>query len=246
MAVGAPIAAALLLLIRRMPQRWPLIAAAAMIPVIAIGIFATPLIVDPLFNKFTPMAQSDPLYARIESLAKRAGIGDAQVYVVDKSKQTNETNAYVTGLGSSTRIVIWDTLTRRMPPPQVGAVLGHEMGHYAEHHVVIGFIVSVVALLVVLPLTRAIALGLLARWGNKWGIVSLDQPSAMVVIVVSINLIAFIATPFASAGSRYIEHRADAFGLALTGDRVTFAKSMNWASHPTTLRTHTRRDGSRS
>jgi len=224
--IGALIASSVLLLIRRAPSRWPFVAAALLIPVVAAGIFAEPLIVDPLFNKFTPMAHSDPLYPRIESLARKAGIGDAVVFVVDKSKQTNETNAYVTGIGSTKRIVIWDTLIKRMTPKQVTAVVGHEMGHYAEHHIVFGFIATVAALFLVLPLTRAFAMGLFTRWGKRWRIDSLHEPGALAVILLVFNVIMLVAMPIASTASRYIEHRADAFGIAVTGDRITFATAL--------------------
>lgn len=223
--VGAVIAAGCLLIVRRSPKYWALIFAAVMVPVIAFAVFIEPLAIDPLFNKFTIMPASDPLRAPLERLARRAGVPNAQIYIVDKSKQTNETNAYVTGLGPSARIVIWDTLIKKMPADQVEAVASHEMGHYVEHHVIIGFVVASVGLFILFPLIRLFALGLLSRWGARWRIGSLSDPAALAVLLLTFNIAMLVVALPAAAVSRYIEHRADSFGLALSGDRVTFAKA---------------------
>lgn len=223
--VGALIAAGCMMVIRRSPKRWPLIFAAIMVPIIAFGIFVEPLVIEPMFNRFTVMPASNPLRAPLMSLAARAGIRDVQIFVVDKSKQTNETNAYVDGLGPSARIVIWDTVIAKMPPKQVMAIAGHEMGHYVEHHVVYGFLVGSVGLFVLFPLIRLVTLAALARFGPRWGIGSLADPAALAALLLVFNLAMLVIALPAAATSRYIEHRADAFGLAVTGDRVTFAEA---------------------
>jgi Zn-dependent protease with chaperone function len=224
-SIGAVAAGSLLWLIRRSPGAWPYWSAGLLVPVIAFGIFATPLVVDPLYNKFTPLAMNDPLRPGIERLASRAGIPNAQIFVVDKSRQTNETNAYVTGLGASARIVIWDTLIRKTTPAELDAVLAHEMGHYVEHHVVVGFWLTSASLFLILPLVRWISLALLRGVGRRWGAPSLHDPAALPVILLVVSLIAIATDPITQGVSRYIEHRADAFGLALNGDRAGMAEA---------------------
>ena len=106
MVTVVPIFWLLFWLIRRFPRRWALGFWAALIPIIAFSIFAAPVVIDPLFNHFTPLPPG-PLRTQIEALAAKAGIPDAPILVSDKSRQTHETNAYVTGIGSSARIVLW-------------------------------------------------------------------------------------------------------------------------------------------
>ena len=141
-ATTVPILWLLFWLIQKSPRRWAFWFWGALIPLIAFGIFVAPLVIDPLFNKFTPLPPG-PLRTRIEALAAKAGIPNAPVYVVDKSRQTHSTNAYVTGIGSSARIVLWDTTIQKMPQDQILAVVGHEMGHYVLKHLYWGFAMTV-------------------------------------------------------------------------------------------------------
>jgi Zn-dependent protease with chaperone function len=224
-AIGVVVVAFLLWLIKKTPKRWPYWFAAALTPLVAFGIFLAPLIFDPLFNKFTPLPASNPLYAPLHQLANKAGIPKAEIFVVDKSKQTDELNAYVTGIGASARIVIWDTLFKKMPPDQIEAVVGHEMGHYVEHHIWIGFGLAVIGLFVSIPIAAWFAGWLLARFGERWRVKSLADPAALPVLVLAATFLGYLAGPIENAISREIEHRADAFGLGLTKNRPAMARA---------------------
>lgn len=224
-AAGAALAGLVLVVIKRAPRRWPYLLAVIMAPLIAAAIFLAPLAIDPLFNAFKPLPKSSPLRPGIERLAIKAGIPHAQIFVVDKSRQTRQTNAYVTGLGSSERIVIWDTIIRKTSPRELDAVLAHEMGHYVERHVEIGFVVSSISLFVLFPLVRRFSEGLLKRFGGRWGIATLHEPAALLVIVLVVDVTLLVSSPISEGASRYIEHRADAFGLALSGDRIGMAEA---------------------
>ena len=224
-SIGAVVVGALLVFVRRWPSRWPFVFAAFASAVTAFLIFISPVLIDKAFNKFTPLPMSSPLRPGIERLAARAGIPDAQILVADKSRQTDETNAYVTGLGATRRIVLWDTLIRKMPPEQIDAVLAHEMGHYVEHHVTIGFWLTTVAFFVLLPLVRWMAEAMIAREGGRWGMATIHEPAAIPALLLSIGLIELIGSPISAAASRVIEHRADAYGLTLCQDRVSMARS---------------------
>lgn len=220
--IGVPVVVFLFWLIRKTP-RWPYWFAAALVPVVAFGIFLSPLLIDPLFNKFTPLPPANPMYAPLHQLADRAGIPHAQIFVVDKSAQTNELNAYVTGLGSSARIVIWDTVFKKMPPPQIEAVIGHEMGHYVEHHIWIGFGLTVIGLFIAFPIIAWGANWLVARFGKRWRVARLGDPVALPVLLLVATFFGYLTDPISNAVSREIEHRADAFGLGLTKNRVAMA-----------------------
>jgi len=224
-AIGVVVVMFLIWLIRRSPGRWPYWFAGALIPFIAFGIFLSPLLFDPLFNKFTPLPSTNRLYSPLHLLADRAGIPKAEIFEVDKSKQTDELNAYVTGLGSSARIVIWDTVLAKMPPDQVEAITGHEMGHYVEYHIWIGFGLTVIGLFVVLPITAWGARLLVARFGAKWKVTGLADPAALPALMLVFTLVGYVTDPISNAFSREIEHRADAYGLGLTHNRVAMARS---------------------
>jgi len=224
-ATTVPVLWVLFWLINRSPRRWALWFWGALIPIIAFGIFVAPLVVDPLFNTFTPLPPG-PLKTQIEVLAAKAGIPNAPIYVVDKSRQTRTTNAYVTGIGSSARIVLWDTLLPpRTPPDQVVAIVGHEMGHYVLKHLYWGFLMSVVGLLIVLPLAQRFLEWLLARHGKRWGIDGLTDHAAVPAFLLTATLLGFLLAPITNGVSREIEHQADVYGLQVTGDHPAMARA---------------------
>ena len=223
-ATTVPILWLLFWLIQKSPRRWALWFWGALIPLIAFGIFISPLVIDPLFNKFTPMPPG-PLKTQIEALAAKAGIPNAPVYVVDKSKQTHSTNAYVTGIGSSARIVLWDTTLQRMPPDQILAVVGHEMGHYVLKHLYWGFLMSVGGLLLLLPLAQKFAEWQITRFGPRWGVSGLTDYAATPALLLTMALFSFFLAPVTNGVSRVIEHQADAYGLAVTGNRPAMARA---------------------
>ena len=223
-ATTVPILWGLFWLINRSPRRWALWFWGALIPLIAFGIFVSPLVVDPLFNKFTPLPPS-PLKTRIEALAAKAGIPNAPVYVVDKSRQTHSTNAYVTGIGSSARIVLWDTTIQRMPEDQIIAVVAHEMGHYVLKHLYWGFALSVGGLLVGLPLAQKFTEAMLARFSPRWGVTSLSDYAATPALLLTVALAGFLLAPLTNGVSRVIEHQADAYGLEVNGNGPAMARA---------------------
>ena len=224
-ATTVPILWLLFWLIARFPRRWSVWFWAALIPIIAFGIFAAPLVVDPLFNRFAPLPPG-PLRAQIEALAAKAGIPNAPIYVVDKSKQTHETNAYVTGIGSSARIVLWDTmLPPRMPQDQVMAIVGHEMGHYVLKHLYWGFLLTVLGLLLALPLAQLFAEWLLRRFGPRWHLGGLTDYAATPALLLTVSLFSFLTAPITNGVSREVEHQADTYGLKITGNGPAMARA---------------------
>ena len=223
-ATTVPILWVLFWLIKRSPRRWALWFWGALIPLIAFGIFVSPLVVDPLFNRFTPLPPG-PLKTRIEALAAKAGIPNAPVYVVDKSRQTHSTNAYVTGIGSSARIVLWDTTLQRMPEDQIVAVVAHEMGHYVLKHLYWGFALSVGGLLLGLPLAQKFVEAMLARYGRRWGVTSLSDYAATPALLLTVSLAGFLLAPLTNGVSRVIEHQADAYGLEVNGNGPAMARA---------------------
>lgn len=211
-------------LMKRSPRRWSLWFWGALIPVIAFGLFASPVVIDPLFNKFTPLPPG-PLRAQIQLLAANAGIPGAPILVADKSRQTHETNAYVTGIGTSARIVLWDTTIQRMPPDQILAIVGHEMGHYVLKHLLWGFALTVGGLLLLLPLAQIFLSWLLRRFGPRWQVTGPGDIAATPALLLTVSLFSFLLAPLSNGLSREIEHQADVYGLQVTRNPPAMARA---------------------
>jgi STE24 endopeptidase len=212
--LGAPVAALALFAIRRF-RRWWLVLWLGSIPLILAGIVIWPLFIDPLFNHFVPLR--DPvLRSKLLAEASRAGIAGGRVYQVDKSRQTKTMNAYVTGLGPSQRIVLWDTLLSKMTHDEILAVMGHEMGHYVLHHLWKGFAVSLAVSFVVFLIGQSVAEWGVVRFGPRWGFAAAADPAALPWLLLVLTAITFLLSPVISGFSRWEEHQADQFGLELT------------------------------
>jgi STE24 endopeptidase len=207
--VGGALAVALL---RRFPQRWWIPGTAAVIALGALFLYAGPVVLDPLFNRFTPLpagaARTDVL-----NLAHRAGVQVGQVYEVDASRRTNAVNAYVTGLGAAKRVVIYDTLLHRFTPAQLRLVLAHELGHVhyddVRHGLLYLVIVAPFGVLAAFALTRRLAPGL-------------PGPATLPALVLALGLVATPMTWISNGLSRRVEARADSFALRLTHEPEAF------------------------
>jgi Zn-dependent protease with chaperone function len=203
------------LLLRKSPRRWWLWTALAGIPLIAATLWVTPLVVDPLFNHFGPM-RDHALETRILAQAERAGIERSRVFEVDKSSETRALNAYVTGFGSSGRIVLWDTTVDRMSEPELMFVLGHEMGHYVLHHTQLLMAASCLLLLFFLYSVHRASGWLIRRHQGRFGFGRLDDFASYPLLLLVIGVVSLLALPPFLALSRHLEHEADRFGLELT------------------------------
>jgi Zn-dependent protease with chaperone function len=122
-------------------------------------------------------------------------------------------NAYVSGVGASKRVVVWDTTIAKMNTGQILFVFGHEMGHYVLGHLWMGMGLACLGILVFLFVAYHLLHRVLARWGPRWSIRSLDDWASLPVLILTMSLFSFIGTPVSSAFSRMMEHNADIYGL---------------------------------
>lgn len=198
-----------LLIIRRV-RRWWLALWIAAVPLSIFLVVIVPVIVDPVFNRFVPL-QNPVLREKLLDEASRAGIEGARVYQVDKSKQTKEMNAYVTGLGPTKRIVMWDTLLEKLDQDEILAVMAHEMGHYVEHHVWKGLGWGLAGALIVLFIAQRVYERGIPRWGDAPG-----DPASLPWLLLIVSVISFVSAPIENGISRHYEHEADKFGIELT------------------------------
>ncbi len=232
------VVAALVVLGIRLFRRWWIVLWLGSIPLIILGVVLTPLIIDPLFNKFEPL--KDPVLRRdLLAEAARAVIHGGRVYQVDKSKQTTTMNAYVTGIGPSKRIVLWDTLLRKLDHDEILAVMGHEMGHYVLGHLWKGIAFGVAVALVGFFVAQKLYEWGLARWGARWQVEDRADPAALPWLLLIAAVLGFLLSPVSSGFSRMLEHHADKFSLDLThlnepmaSAFVKFAEDSWFYSHP--------------
>jgi Zn-dependent protease with chaperone function len=210
-----PIAALSYWGIAKSPRRWWLWLAIGSFPVTVMAILIQPLVIDPAFNKFTPLHDKQ-LESKILALAEKAGIPGRKVFEVNKSAQTKKLNAYVSGFGASQRIVLWDTTLKDMKEDEILFVMGHEMGHYVLHHIWKGILMTVVLSALFFYLSYVFTGWALARFGARWGFTELSDVASMPLIVGTIGLISFVAQPMTNSFTRAIEHEADQFGLEVT------------------------------
>jgi STE24 endopeptidase len=205
------------LLFKHASKHWWLYTWIASIPIMLCVALVEPIWIEPLFNHFGPM-QDTALEGRILELAHRAGIEGANVYQVDKSVDTNELNAYVTGIGGSKLIVLWDTIIKHFTADELLMVMGHEMGHYVLGHVWRGLIFGSLTLLAGLWLIHLSIGWVLARFGARTGVTQLADIASLPLLMLMFGVFIFAFRPAVLAFSRDMEHEADRFGLEITHD----------------------------
>jgi Zn-dependent protease with chaperone function len=208
----------------RYNRTWWLWIWAVMAPLLYVVIVLQPIVFSPMFNSYTPMPNS-PLKSDILAVADLAGVRTATVLIENTSKRTRHVNAYVTGLGPSARIVINDTAIRELPEDQLLAMIGHELGHYVEHHIMVGYISSLLGLGVFLWLC-SIAFPLITLQRSRWGSRGINDIAMLPALMLFVSLFLLVQAPIENAISRTLEHRADAFGLRLTHLNTATARLM--------------------
>jgi STE24 endopeptidase len=222
-AVGAAIGGIALLgfyaVVRLAPRWWWALGALGAAALVVLLSFVLPVIVEPIFNKFTPMAQG-PLRSELIALADRDGVPVRDVLVADASRRTRAVNAYVSGFGPTRRIVVYDTMLAEAPPDEVVSVVAHELGHAKNNDVLTGTVIGALG-----TAAGVIVVYLLGSWTSLLrlaGVESIGEPRAIGLLLALAAVAGLVAGPGQAFVSRRIEARADAHALTLTGDPVTF------------------------
>ncbi|NHC12391.1 M48 family metallopeptidase [Motilibacter deserti] len=208
-------------LARGLPRWWWAPASALAAVVVVVASFGYPVVVEPLFNKFTPMAQGQ-LRTDLLALAERDGVPVEDVLVADASRRTTALNAYVSGFGSTRRIVVYDTLLQEATPREIELIAAHELGHAKRDDVLHGTLVGAlgVAAAVCLLYLLTTSAPVLRRAGAD----SAADPRSLAVLLGAALVLSTLSTPLQSLISRHIEARADVHSLDLTRDPGTFVQ----------------------
>ncbi len=250
------VAAALLLvalvgLARRWRRRWYVGAGAIAVGLVAAGSYLYPVVVEPLFNDFTPLPAGE-LRAEVLELADREGVRVDEVLVADQSRRTTTLNAYVSGFGGTRRVVVYDTLVESLPTDEAAVIVAHELAHAKYDDVLLGTVLGGLGSLVGVALLALLLDG--RRLRRRAGIHGPSDPAAVALVLALGSLGSVAAEPMANTVSRAIEIRADRDSLAATSADAAFVamqrqlalRSLNdptppaWSqwwfgSHPTVL-----------
>ena len=197
--------ALLVFLMRSFGRRWWAPAAAIAVTFGVVMTYASPLVIEPLFNTFKPLPQGE-LRSDVLQLAREAGVEVGEVYEMDASRRTTAANAYVGGLGSTKRVVLYDTLLRDFSPEEIRLVVAHELGHVHYRDVPRGLLY----LAIVAPFGMFAVARLSERWAPGGG------PAAVPAVALALALMVPAITMISNQLSRQVEARADRFSLRLT------------------------------
>ncbi len=222
LVLGAAALGGLVALAHGLPGAWPLVAAPVAAALVVLLSFVAPVLIEPIFNRFEPLADEE-LARDLRALADRAGVPVKHVLVADASRRTLKQNAYVSGLGRTRRVVVFDTLLDGTGERELKLVVAHELGHRRDGHVV--------------KMTAAAAIGAAAAIVALWALLHFDalldavgasgagDPRIVPFVLLAGFVLQLVLLPLATALSRRYERAADRASLELTGDLETFERT---------------------
>jgi STE24 endopeptidase len=215
-AIGTVVVWGLYAFLRRSPTRWWFHGWLASIPVVLLLIFIGPIFIAPLFNTFAPLESRQPaLVPELEKVMARGGLSieRSRMFEMQASDKVTTYNAYVTGIGASKRVVVWDNTSRDLTIPETMFVFGHEQGHYVLQHIWLSIGLAIAGLLLQLYLASRLLGRLLQRFGTRWGVRGIDDWASLPVLLLLLSVFSLATQPVSAAVSRYLEHQADIYGL---------------------------------
>jgi len=231
---------------RRWPRAWPAVAGTVLGTLVMAGSFVYPVLVEPAFNHFTSL-ENGPLRTQILHLADEEHVHLDDVLVADASRRTTTLNAYVSGYGSTRRVVLYDNVVHDLPPPEILSIVAHELGHAHHDDVLTGSILA--------ALGTTLGIGLLGLVVSvvRRGPGGMRDPTVVPLVVALVAIATLLSSPVNNGLSRLIETRADVASLEATRDPTAFIRMQReldlhslsddppaWShfwfgSHPTTL-----------
>jgi STE24 endopeptidase len=223
LVLGIPFLYALMALVTRSGPLWWLWSALFVIGFQFLLMILFPLVIAPLFNKFTPLQDGD-LKRELEALAQKCGFAAQGIYVMDGSRRSAHSNALFMGLGKARRIAIFDTLMAQLTPEELTAVLAHEIGHYKKRHILKTLILSCA-----MTLAGFYVMGVLLDWVPMYQAFRIGTPVAakgLLVFLLIVPVFTFWVEPLMSWLSRKHEYEADAYAREQTGTPEPLASAL--------------------
>ena len=208
--------------IRRTGARWWIWASGGAFVFIMFFAMVAPVFISPIFNTYKPL-RDGPIRESVLSLARANMVPTDNVVEFDASKQTTRISANVSGFAGTTRVSLNDNLLDKTSPPEVLAVMGHELGHYVLNHSLRGVIYFTLILTLGFFVVHRVFDRLLMRWGPRLGLEGRADPAALPLALAILSLFFFVATPLTNSITRQAEAEADAFGLNAAREPNGFA-----------------------
>jgi STE24 endopeptidase len=205
--------ALLLALVRRFPRRWWIPGAALTTGLAALFIWVAPVVLAPIYNKFEPLPDSSRARADVLDLADRAGVDIGEVYRIDASRRVTSLNAFVDGIGSTKRVVLYDNLLDEAERPELRSVVAHELGHVAHEDIPRGIAYVAIVAPFGLLFVRELSLAVAGRRG-----VDPTAPAAVPIYMLALTVASIGLGIVGNQLSRKIEASADRFAVELTDD----------------------------
>ncbi|WP_100333911.1 M48 family metallopeptidase [Bacillus alkalisoli] len=203
--------------IRKFRTYWWVITWLLFIPFIFFFMYIQPIFIDPLYNDFYPL-QDKQLEAEILNLAEQANVPADRVFEVNMSEKTNAINAYVTGVGGNSRIVLWDTLLQNLTKEEILFIMAHEIGHYDMNHVTIGVFGYVIFSLLAFFLINLVVTMVITKWGLLIHIKDRREYASLPLFILAFSILLFVVSPITNYISRHQEHTADVYAIELTNN----------------------------
>ena len=217
-AIGVLVTSLLVLVLvgsaRRWRRTWPAVAGGILGLLVVAGSFVYPVVIEPVFNSIEPLPDGS-LRTQILELADREGVDVDEVLVADASRRTTTLNAYVSGFGSTRRVVVYDNLVDSLPEDQALSVVAHELAHAKHADVVTGTALGVAGTLFGVGLLGVVVGAVSPRIGMR-------DPRVVPLVLALVALGSLLASPVESTISRRIETRADVDALGATDDPEAF------------------------
>lgn len=204
-------------IILKSPSRWWIYTSIIAFPILIFSFMIEPVVIEPLYYKFQPL-QNKQLEERLKTLTDKVGIENCNFLQVNMSEDTNTMNAYMTGLGNTKRIVLWDTTLNKLSEDDIVFTTAHEMGHYVLGHIWKSMLVTFFFIVMTLFAIHIFGNHIISSQYHLLGIRGIGSFASLPLIILIINLSMFITDPLFNAYSRFNEHQADTFALELTKD----------------------------
>jgi STE24 endopeptidase len=225
LAFAVPSATVAFAVMRRRPNDWHIILASAAIPAQLLLTQLAPVLLFPIFNRFSPIEEGE-LRERIEALAARASVEINGAYLMNLSSQTERANAFFAGMGPTRRIVLGDTLVRSFEIDEIEGVVAHEIGHQVHHDLWRSSAINIASgYLLAFGLKRLVPQ--IAEATEPWtGSADSSNSASLPLWMISAGSFASLISPFQLWHSRNVESRTDAYAVGLTQNAAAFARGM--------------------
>ncbi len=214
------------LALKKSPRRWWIYVSVVFIIFTVVLVNLAPVLIMPLFNKFTPLPKGE-LRDKLIALSQKANVPVEDIFTVDMSKQTKEANAMFTGLGNTKRVVLGDNLVKEYTPDEIEVVIAHEMGHNLLHHIWKMIIFSAIMSAIGFLIIHLLGGGIINKYRNKLKIENMADVASLPLFLLIFSIYGIITMPVMPTYSRHAEKQADKFALDITHNKEAFISAMN-------------------